>query len=163
MVGAFFCSECGAQLVLPEGIPTGSNQPTPAVIRDIPGEKTDQSKKAAPLKFKTKEFIALNLIENGKIIPIQGKREITLGRSSEGQPIIPDIDLAPYHGYEAGISRLHVSIQINEREITVTDLGSANGTRINDKKISSHSPHSVKHGDLITLGKMKIQILLRNK
>jgi len=163
LVGALFCSECGAQLVFPDGVPNGSTNPIPAVIQNHPGKKTGRKEKSISLKFKTDEFIALNIVESGEIIPIRGKREVTLGRSSEGQPIIPDIDLAPYHGYEAGVSRLHVSIQINNQEIILTDLGSANGTRINEKKISSHSSHPIKHGDFLTLGKLKIQILVRGE
>jgi hypothetical protein len=163
LVGAFFCSECGAQLVFPDGVPDKPIHPTPAVIQDYRVKKSGRSGKSVSLKFKTDEFIALNLLECDEIIPIRGKREVTLGRSSEGQPIIPDIDFAPYHGYEAGVSRLHVSIQINEQEIIVTDLGSANGTRINDQKISSHSSHPIKHGDILTLGKFRIQILQRGE
>jgi pSer/pThr/pTyr-binding forkhead associated (FHA) protein len=161
LVGAIFCSECGEQLVFPHGTPTGSIHPTPAIIRDYLGNNARHSDRSPSLQFSTDEFMALNIIESGTIIPIRGKREVTLGRSGEGQPIIPDVDLTPYHGFEAGVSRLHVSIQINEQEITVTDLGSANGTNINDKKIASHSSHSIKHGDILTLGRMRIQILLR--
>jgi pSer/pThr/pTyr-binding forkhead associated (FHA) protein len=46
--------------------------------------------------------------------------------------------------------------------ITVTDLGSVNGTRINGRKITAHIPHPIKNGDILTLGKFKIQVLIRN-
>jgi pSer/pThr/pTyr-binding forkhead associated (FHA) protein len=47
--------------------------------------------------------------------------------------------------------------------VLITDLGSANGTRVNGMQITSHIPYPVKHGDILTLGKFKIQILLRNR
>ena len=160
-VGAIFCSECGEQFLFPQDTSTASIHSTPEMLRDYLGNKFQPSDKSPSFKFSTGEFMALIIMDSGEIIPIRGDREITLGRSGEGQPIIPDIDLAPYHGYENGVSRLHASIQILEQEITVTDLGAANGTRVNNKKIASHSTHPIKHGDILTLGKLKIQILLR--
>jgi len=163
LVGAFFCSECGAQLVLLDRVSTGSTHPVSTEVQDYPRKKTNHANKPVSYKFKEDEFIALDIIESREIIPIRGKREVTLGRKSKGVPIIPDIDLAPYRGYEAGVSRLHATIQIDEHEITVTDLGSENGTRINEIKITSHSPYPINDGDLLTLGKLKIQILLRRE
>jgi pSer/pThr/pTyr-binding forkhead associated (FHA) protein len=96
-------------------------------------------------------------------LPLAGQDEVTLGRVSEGQPVVPDIDLTPYKAYEDGVSRMHASIRIIEDQVLITDLGSANGTRVNGMQITSHIPYPVKHGDILTLGKFKIQILLRNR
>jgi pSer/pThr/pTyr-binding forkhead associated (FHA) protein len=108
-------------------------------------------------------LVTLNIISTGDIIPVMGTKEVTLGRVSEGQPIIPDIDLTPYKAYEAGVSRMHASVRSLDDQVMVTDLGSANGTRINGRQISPHIPYPIKHGDILTLGKFKIQILLRNR
>jgi hypothetical protein len=162
MVGAYFCSECGAQLVYSTGIPTSSIRTTGALKASQPLTKVAPPP-VAPPPVASSAQISLNIIVTGDIIPIVHQQdEITLGRVSEGQPIVPDIDLTPYKAYEAGVSRMHASLRILHEMITVTDLGSANGTRINGMKISSHIPHPIKHGDILTLGKFKIQILLRN-
>jgi pSer/pThr/pTyr-binding forkhead associated (FHA) protein len=102
------------------------------------------------------------MIQQGEILPVGNRKEVSLGRVSAGQPIIPDIDLTPYKAYEAGVSRMHLSIKIGAEMITVTDLGSVNGTRINGRKITAHIPHPIKNGDILTLGKFKIQVLIRN-
>jgi pSer/pThr/pTyr-binding forkhead associated (FHA) protein len=47
--------------------------------------------------------------------------------------------------------------------VVVTDLGSANGTRVNGMQITPHIPYPIKHGDILSLGKFKIQLLLRNR
>jgi hypothetical protein len=44
-------------------------------------------------------LVSLNIISTGDILPIAGRDEVTLGRISEGQLIIPDIDLTPYKAY----------------------------------------------------------------
>jgi pSer/pThr/pTyr-binding forkhead associated (FHA) protein len=104
--------------------------------------------------------LSLFLTDIGEVIPLEGLSEYTIGRSSEDQPILPDIDLAPYHAYEYGISRLHASIKINAPYAFLTDFGSANGTQLNGQKITPNKPYPITHGDIIMLGEMKIQLLV---
>ena len=42
----------------------------------------------------------------------------------------------------------------------LTDFGSANGTLLNGQKISPNKPYPITHGDIFTLGEMKIQLLV---
>ena len=44
----------------------------------------------------------------------------------------------------------------------VMDLGSSNGTYLNGRRLNPHTEESLKHGDVVALGKLKIQVLLRN-
>jgi hypothetical protein len=159
MLGAMFCSECGAQLIYATGVPTSSIQATTSNLR-----AKDVGLKGPPLPVTFPDaLVSLNIISTGDVLPLAGQDEVTLGRVSEGQPVVPDIDLTPYKAYEAGVSRMHASIRIIEDQVLITDLGSANGTRVNGMQITSHIPYPVKHGDILTLGKFKIQILLRNR
>jgi pSer/pThr/pTyr-binding forkhead associated (FHA) protein len=103
--------------------------------------------------------ISLNILDRGYILPLIGREEYTLGRVSKGQSILPDIDLSPFDAYKAGVSRLHATLKIQGEYITVTDLGSSNGTYINGKTIPAHEPQPLRHGDILALGKLKIQIL----
>jgi pSer/pThr/pTyr-binding forkhead associated (FHA) protein len=107
--------------------------------------------------------LSLYLVETGEVIPLEGLTEFTIGRSSEDQPILPDIDLAPYHAYEHGVSRLHASIQISQPFALLTDFGSANGTQLNGQKLSPDKPYPITHGDIFTLGRMKIQLLINRQ
>lgn len=105
--------------------------------------------------------ISLNLLDSQTVLPVPSQKEFTLGRVSEGQPVAPDIDLAPFQAYEAGVSRLHAALQIAGEQAIVKDLGSANGTRLNGKRIPANIPFPVVDGDILTLGKFKIQILIQ--
>ena len=164
MVGALFCSECGTQLIFSNGVPTGTIKiPSDQLQQDHWQDKPFSLDEPPAESFPTDAVITLNVINSGAFLPLSGQKEITLGRVSEGQPIIPDVDLTPYKAYESGVSRMHASIRVLDEDVIVTDLGSANGTRINGKKISPHIPYPIKHGDILTLGKFKIQVLMRNK
>ena len=76
---------------------------------------------------------------------------------------MPDIDLTPYEAYSQGVSRLHATVKVRDAAVFITDLGSSNGTRVNQVKLSAHSEHMLKHGDIISLGRFKIQALIRQE
>jgi len=155
--GAIFCSECGTLLDNLSGVTT----------QNMPAFSTDQLKEAQgelvqkPTMPDVEADISLCIVDTGQVIPLDDREEFTLGRSAEGQPILPDIDLAPYRAYESGVSRLHASLKRQAKQLLVTDLGSVNGTRLNGQKINPHKPFPINHGDILTLGKLKIQVLIR--
>lgn len=163
MVGAIFCNECGAQLIFSEGVTTTTIKPGTAGYNRVSAAAYAEGETSFPPQSASDvTSVSLNILAAGRMIPLNMVDEITLGRVSEGQPVVPDIDLTPYKAYEAGVSRMHASIRLMENSLTVTDLGSANGTRVNGQQITSHIPYPVKHGDILTLGKFKIQVLQRS-
>ena len=159
MLGAMFCSECGVQLIYVAGISTSAVRLTTSKLW---AKQASMQSHPEPVT-NPDALISLSIISTGDCLPLSGQDEVTLGRLSEGQPVTPDIDLTPYKAYEAGVSRLHASIRMIEDLVVVTDLGSANGTRVNGMQITPHIPYPIKHGDILTLGKFKIQLLLRNR
>ena len=113
-----------------------------------------------PLQTPLQSWISLHLIESGQVLPLADRTEFTLGRSAEGQPIVPDVDLTSYNAYANGVSRLHAAIKLVNNRIVVVDLGSSNGTYLNGVRLSPYIETPVSHGDLIYLGKLKIQVLI---
>jgi pSer/pThr/pTyr-binding forkhead associated (FHA) protein len=107
--------------------------------------------------------VSLHLIDSGQIVNLSGQPEFSLGRATEGQPILPDVDLSTHEAYSQGVSRLHASLKVNNQRVYITDLGSSNGTRVNGQKIMSHVDYPLNHGDVVALGKFKIQILIRKQ
>ncbi|HEY9077385.1 MAG TPA: FHA domain-containing protein [Anaerolineaceae bacterium] len=157
--GALFCSECGARLILPDKKNTqflrrpGLEGTTGGLQPAIPAPGTKP--------FGVDSIVSLNLLDSNQTINLAGQNVFTLGRSIEGQTILPDVDLTPYEAYAQGVSRLHAQIKIIDHEVFISDLGSSNGTRVNGQKIPPETDVRVNHGDLINLGRLKIQILLR--
>jgi pSer/pThr/pTyr-binding forkhead associated (FHA) protein len=163
MVGVFFCSECGTQLVHDDGVSTSALPQQEVADDSLQTEQPiPQPKAPVGLKQARDAILSFNIINKGEVLSAGKRKEVTLGRISKGQPLIPDIDLTPYKAYEAGVSRMHISVNIGDDLTTVTDLGSVNGTRINGRKIAAHIPHPIRNGDILTLGKFKIQILLKS-
>jgi diguanylate cyclase (GGDEF)-like protein len=56
-----------------------------------------------------------------------------------------------------GISRRHFTISVDEREVLLTDLQSANGTYLNNNKVTS--PVALKKGDMIKIGAVAMKFL----
>jgi pSer/pThr/pTyr-binding forkhead associated (FHA) protein len=47
------------------------------------------------------------------------------------------------------------------RQVLVMDLGSVNGTYVNGKRLNPNVEQTVNNGDIISLGKLKMQVLLK--
>lgn len=155
--GTLFCAECGSQLAgrdpsITQTIGTGQINAAP------PPAKTEERFE----KFDGQNaWGSLHVMDTGGVIPLAARNEFTLGRISEGQPIMPDIDLSPYQAYAHGVSRLHAVIKRAEGGIILMDLGSANGTYYNGRRLAPNVEQLINHGDVISLGKLKLQILLK--
>lgn len=154
--GAIFCTECGTKLIDAKGLSTATFGTTDLNL-DLSGPPPEIN---PPLPV-TEAHINLHIIRTGQILPLVGREEYTLGRISQGQSILPDIDLAPFDGYSQGVSRLHATFKLKNNNLYIEDLGSSNGTRINENKIDPHSDQLIHHGDVISLGRFKIQALVR--
>ncbi len=151
--GALFCGECGMQLVRLEGQKTQKINPEANDLKTAPISENS-------LSSLSDTWISLHLLDSGQIIPVSDRTEFTLGRISEKQPIMPDIDLTPYNAFDHGVSRLHAVIRLVSGQATVMDLGSSNGSYLNGVRLIANVESPLKHGDLVAIGKLKIQIIL---
>jgi hypothetical protein len=84
-----------------------------------------------------------------KIPPDQ--TEIVLGRRAEGE-IPPQLDLTDYGIAIGAVSRRHAALQFSGNQVSLEDLGSTNGTWINESRLTVGVPHPIRTGDLIRLG-----------
>ena len=159
MDGALFCAECGAQWVGKDTLTTQhiTTQQFETVNERVPKNDTYQPFDGSDA------WGSLHLLDTGQVLPLSVRNEFTIGRISEGQPIMPDIDLSPYQAYAAGVSRLHAVIKRDISRIIFIDLGSANGTYINGKRLNPNVEQVINHGDIIALGKLKLQVLVKNR
>ena len=123
--GTVFCADCGMQL---SGL-------QPIVTQNISADNIPalERKKTAAFPKDLDTWASLHLLDSGQILPLGDRTEFTLGRVSEAQPIMPDIDLTPYQAYANGVSRLHAVLKREGKRVFVMDLGSSNGTYLNGK------------------------------
>ncbi len=152
--GTIFCIECGAHLASVDPRATQTLQ-----TGGIGGIK-DTYKIADQPAITTKAWGTLHIIDSGQLIPLDERKEYSLGRVNEGQPVTPDIDLGPYRAFENGVSRIHAVIKRIENRAIIIDQGSSNGTFVNGVRLSAQVETPLQNGDMIALGKLKFQILL---
>jgi hypothetical protein len=154
--GALFCSECGAQLLNVDGLST----------QKITLGTSDMKTTPVPdygVKARQDTRVSLHLLESGQIISVPDRNEFTLGRISEKQPIMPDIDLSDYDAFDHGVSRLHAVIRLTDGEATVMDLGSSNGSYLNGVRLIPNTESPLQQDDVLSLGKLKMQIFFTTK
>ena len=152
--GALFCSNCGAQLI-PNNFQTVQYDTDTAYTNN--SESGDEPIPPAELL----DYPALlYVVDYDDYIPLLEDKELTLGRASKDQPIVPDIDLKAYNAYDEGVSRLHATIKYSKEDFYIIDLGSVNGTKINGERIEPNKNYPLKEGDLISLGKLQLKIVI---
>ena len=154
-VGTLFCSECGTRLVHASPIPTMSISP------DKINKEAKATKPSPPPgpDLSTGSLLGIRVVSSGDVISLLGRDNFTLGRSIEGQAVIPDVDLAKYDAFDQGLSRMHAELRIAKDGVFVIDLDSANGTIVNGKRLKGHDASLVHHGDIIQLGRLRLQII----
>lgn len=156
-VGTMYCSECGTRLV------SGSPAPTMAIPRERVNADALVTKPAPPEgpELESGALIGLRILNTGDIVPLIGRDNFTLGRAIEGQAVIPDIDLGVFNAYDFGVSRMHAEVLLEEDSVYVVDLESANGTLVNGKRLEPQRSAPVRHGDVIQLGRLRMQLISR--
>lgn len=163
--GGRFCESCGHDSALPAPVtapPVVAARATVVTVAPVPA--------AAPVWFATvgadRDYYTRVLARKGpdaeqvefpgfypqRRIRLAGP-EILIGKRSVSQGVEPGIDLglAPA---DAGISRVHAMLRLRGPELTVTDLGSTNGTCLNgdDRPLRPQAPAILRDGDRIHVG-----------
>lgn len=150
--GTIFCSECGTQLP-PNVAQTQKFAPDSAELQSV-------IQFANEIPKQSNNWVSLHLLDSGHVLSFSDRSEFTLGRLSENQPIEPDVDLSPFKAFDNGVSRLHAVIRHVDDNVILVDLGSSNGTYINGIRIMPNAEQQLRHGDIVALGKLKMQIVL---
>ncbi len=83
----------------------------------------------------------------GGEFPLEGDREIYIGRSSDLEMVL----------VEEMVSRKHARVTVRGGEITIQDLGSTNGTFVNGEKIE-HA--TLKEGDRVLIGTSILKVVV---
>ncbi len=160
--GAVFCENCGHELApapqradrtshpaanfgyMPS--PSTPDSPTPDAPDDAPPDA--QPLPATPLP--PNATIMLNMA-NGQRFALRGKSDYTIGRLGLDHPG-PDVDLASFDGYRAGVSREHIMIHVRPDGVFVEDLESTNETVHNRYRLKPKQWYPLHEGDQLRLG-----------
>ncbi len=91
-------------------------------------------------------------------IPVVVPKRITIGRRSGSGTPRPHVDLDRYGAFDAGVSRLHAAIHREADGFFVEDLGSSNGTWVNETKLTAHERHALANASELRLGSLRLRV-----
>lgn len=154
---AVVCGKCGAMLEDPFLDPGAKTKTT-----DMPA-LDPKSRGAWPLDEEAVPEGGIAFYVKGALKPVhvESRGEFVLGRkvgtTSEGL-----LDLAPLGGYHLGISRRHAMIRRTEQGYEARDLGSINGTWLNDERLIPHKSYHLASGSYLRLGQMQLLVFYRS-
>jgi len=77
---------------------------------------------------------------------------VVVGRADALSGVAPDLDLDPYAGELAGLSRRHARLFAQDNRYWIEDLNSVNWTYLNQQRLTPDQPTSLNDGDLLRLG-----------
>ncbi len=90
------------------------------------------------------------------------ERELVLGRKGLDADGVSDgsmLNLSELGGYQMGISRRHAVINRTGNGYEVIDLGSTNGSWLNDMRLVPNKPYPLSSGSQLQFGRMRLLIL----
>ena len=146
--GTPFCTECGAYL------PEDEKGGTEVLSGDLPEEIE------TPLLSLGGNSLAVRLSISGKgrQIILSLENPVYLGRPDPHNHIFPDVDLTEDDGPLFGVSRRHAKIFKRGAVVLIEDMGSLNGTLLNNRRLTPHRPEPLAQGDTLELGRLVIQV-----
>ncbi len=102
--------------------------------------------------------IYLHIAGSAEPLRMKLNRSICLGRTDNESVVEIDVDLTPYKAAEKGVSRRHMMLELAQETVSLTDLGSTNGTFLNGQRMQPFQRRIVRDGDEIRLGKLVVHI-----
>jgi hypothetical protein len=179
--GIFFCEECGQSLIGIISIATRTfqsqaNGGTGGLGGSGGGTGTIGATDALPLSGQLRgaaQWGTASLAPNAsllihvrdfpeplKIAPGEAQ-QLIIGRIDPNTGARPEIDLAPYGAQEKGVSRSHAALRRMETSLTITDLGSVNGTYLNGQRLIAQQPRLLRDGDELRIGKVVMHVYFK--
>lgn len=86
---------------------------------------------------------------------------IVMGRADVRNVPNNFLDLTAYGAHNKGVSRTHAAISQMGHTLMLTDLGSSNGTYLNEVRLMPNQPRIVRDGDTIRLGQLVAYVRFR--
>jgi hypothetical protein len=87
-----------------------------------------------------------------------GAPSVLVGRRGGRLPVDLDLEFYDPEGY---VSRNHARIEQGQRRFTITDVHSANGTFVNDERLTPDQPRALRQGDRIRMGRVVLAFNIR--
>jgi len=154
---AVVCQNCGTALDDPFMDP-GARTKRTDISELIPEGTKDWSIDEAQVP---ESGIAVYFEGEFKPVHVDARDDFVIGRRLGVTSNISDgmLDLSPMGGYGQGVSRRHVVILRGKQGYEILDLGSVNGTWLNDERLVPQRNYPLASGSHLRLGTMRLFVL----
>lgn len=147
------CEKCGAV-----------NQKTIMIENGVdatkmPAVKFTSSQESDPDNLMFISELAVQIGTEKLVVPIN--KRVIFGRDNPSTDEYVGIDLTRFKAHEMGVSRRHADLRrVAANRLILIDLGSTNGTRVNDKRLTPFKAHVLNHHDIVIFGRLSLTIQL---
>lgn len=127
------------------------NLPAPGVPQKVTG----------PLDATLPWVIEMRVVGTASTIQARVRDAMIVGRRSDatnGGSNTPDVDLSEHNAFTHGVSRSHAMLVVKDQKLMLKDLGSTNGTRLNETICEPGKEYRLRHGDELMLGRLRLQV-----
>lgn len=149
------CSHCGYLLFTFPSDPPSTIIPPKRPVQP-PSELNEE--RLRKVELLGADTLLLYIVLSKSELIVSFTSPMILGRYSVGSNHQPDIDLSVYNGIALGISRQHASIQRTDNRLSIKDLNSSNGTKLNDQRLEPYKEYPLNSGDRLDLSQILIEI-----
>jgi len=156
---AVFCKHCGASLSYQPGVSAATTVNTGGIDKD--GVKLSDS--LIDEELIPEDGIAIYVAGTSKPIYLHFDNELVFGRTSDKEFDDSLLDLTELGGYQMGISRRHAVISRVESGYKITDLGSTNGSWLNNERLVPNKPYKLPSGSQLRFGRMRLLFLYQSR
>ncbi|GAB4446948.1 MAG: hypothetical protein Kow0031_29540 [Anaerolineae bacterium] len=98
------------------------------------------------------------ITERNATVNVPPRPEVILGRTH--RQTVADVDLGPHGAAEMGVSRHHARLIQRDGRWLLDDLGSLNGTFVNDTRVQPGQPVPLNNGDFIRCSHLAMVFLI---
>lgn len=135
----------------PEDAPTMMNKPSVHDVRDF--IKIPDRDPASDEEMRSMwQVIFYSLNPEIRPLGVEMFKEITVGRSAPGSPV--DLDFSAFGAARLGVSRKHAMFRPTYDSLLIIDLGSTNGTSVNEEILTPGEARQLHENDTIALARM---------
>ncbi len=106
------------------------------------------------LKLEIAGFASISVIVDGDMI---------VGRQDNHTNYTPEVDLSPFGAHRLGISRRHAMLKVLNNTLNLIDLGSRNGTMVNNERLAPDAPRLLRNHDEIMVGTLRFNVVFMSK
>ncbi|MHB8629999.1 MAG: FHA domain-containing protein [Aggregatilineales bacterium] len=158
--GALYCEECFALLLDTHPVPSR----TVSFDATAPGtppsaQNSEMADRFAHIGKLNPHTIAIYVSSRSEPLIVVVVQQAILGRLELHDAQVR-VDLSQYGAIDKGVSRQHAVLKRVNNRLVVEDMGSSNGTWLNDTPLQPYQPAPITSGARLRLGQLEVEIYL---